>query len=287
MYFGLYGFTVDAVLVNRLLPDDVSDPFFRKWRKTQEQFLDEARATSTRCRSDAALRDDQVAGAALAALAKDPTATATRRRTADRPANAKRGATSASALRREGRRRAGCARATYLGSATAAPSHSANARGLAVRGERTKAERPVREGTTGDGRAQRKNSASDSARRPRSHADAPAPKSRRLVSATSAPARRAAPIRPASAPGLFRPRLWRRTASSAPSPAWPGASASLRWAPRPAARPSGVELIRRPGDFLDRNRDGRAGRRKSDGAPGTRRSRWSNAPDSDGTWHGR
>jgi arsenite-transporting ATPase len=43
MYFGLYGFTVDAVLVNRLLPDDVSDPFFRKWRKTQEQFLDEAR----------------------------------------------------------------------------------------------------------------------------------------------------------------------------------------------------------------------------------------------------
>jgi arsenite-transporting ATPase len=43
MYFGLYGFTVDAVLVNRLLPDDVADPFFAKWRRTQEQFLDEAR----------------------------------------------------------------------------------------------------------------------------------------------------------------------------------------------------------------------------------------------------
>jgi arsenite-transporting ATPase len=43
MYFGLYGFTVDAVLVNRLLPENVADPFFAKWRKTQEQFLDEAR----------------------------------------------------------------------------------------------------------------------------------------------------------------------------------------------------------------------------------------------------
>ncbi|MGZ5382181.1 MAG: ArsA family ATPase [Thermoanaerobaculia bacterium] len=43
MYFGLYGFTVDAVIVNRLLPDGVHDPFFDKWRKTQAQFLEEAR----------------------------------------------------------------------------------------------------------------------------------------------------------------------------------------------------------------------------------------------------
>jgi arsenite/tail-anchored protein-transporting ATPase len=42
MYFGLYGFTVDAVIVNRLLPGDVHDPFFDKWRKTQAQFLEEA-----------------------------------------------------------------------------------------------------------------------------------------------------------------------------------------------------------------------------------------------------
>ena len=42
MYFGLYGFTVDAVIVNRLLPTGVQDPFFTKWRKTQAEFLGEA-----------------------------------------------------------------------------------------------------------------------------------------------------------------------------------------------------------------------------------------------------
>lgn len=42
MYFGLYGFTVDAVIVNRFLPPGVTDPFFDKWRKTQADFLAEA-----------------------------------------------------------------------------------------------------------------------------------------------------------------------------------------------------------------------------------------------------
>jgi arsenite-transporting ATPase len=42
MYFGLYGFTIDAVIVNKLYPDDVHDPFFDKWRRTQTQFLAEA-----------------------------------------------------------------------------------------------------------------------------------------------------------------------------------------------------------------------------------------------------
>jgi arsenite-transporting ATPase len=42
MYFGLYGFTVDAVIVNRLLPEKVSDPFFAKWRRTQQEYLGEA-----------------------------------------------------------------------------------------------------------------------------------------------------------------------------------------------------------------------------------------------------
>jgi arsenite-transporting ATPase len=42
MYFGLYGFTVDAVIVNRLLPAGVADPFFDLWRKTQTEFLGEA-----------------------------------------------------------------------------------------------------------------------------------------------------------------------------------------------------------------------------------------------------
>lgn len=43
MYFGLYGFTVDAVIVNRLLPAELTDPFFGKWRRTQAQFLAEAK----------------------------------------------------------------------------------------------------------------------------------------------------------------------------------------------------------------------------------------------------
>lgn len=43
MYFGLYGFTVDAVIVNRLLPDRVADPFFSTWRETQARILGDAR----------------------------------------------------------------------------------------------------------------------------------------------------------------------------------------------------------------------------------------------------
>ncbi len=73
MYFGLYGFTVDAVIVNRLLPDGVHDPFFDKWRKTQAQFLEEARGYFDPVPIfTLPLRDDQVLGsAALAALGRD------------------------------------------------------------------------------------------------------------------------------------------------------------------------------------------------------------------------
>jgi arsenite-transporting ATPase len=42
MYFGLYGFTVDAVIVNRLLPSGIADPFFVNWRRTQTEYLAEA-----------------------------------------------------------------------------------------------------------------------------------------------------------------------------------------------------------------------------------------------------
>ncbi|MEO6324466.1 MAG: TRC40/GET3/ArsA family transport-energizing ATPase [Thermoanaerobaculia bacterium] len=42
MYFGLYGFTVDAVIVNRLLPPGIADPFFANWRRTQTEYLAEA-----------------------------------------------------------------------------------------------------------------------------------------------------------------------------------------------------------------------------------------------------
>ena len=65
MYFGLYGFTVDAVIVNRLLPPGIHDPFFDKWRKTQGLFLEEAhRYFDPVPIFTLPLRDDQVLGAA-------------------------------------------------------------------------------------------------------------------------------------------------------------------------------------------------------------------------------
>ncbi len=39
-YLGLFGYGVDAVVVNRVLPDAVSDPYFAKWRKIQQGHLD-------------------------------------------------------------------------------------------------------------------------------------------------------------------------------------------------------------------------------------------------------
>ncbi len=39
MFFCLYGMTVDAVIVNRLLPQDVQDDFFTGWKTTQERHL--------------------------------------------------------------------------------------------------------------------------------------------------------------------------------------------------------------------------------------------------------
>jgi arsenite-transporting ATPase len=44
VYFSLHGLTVDQVLVNRVLPDNVEDAFFREWRRTQEKFLKEVEA---------------------------------------------------------------------------------------------------------------------------------------------------------------------------------------------------------------------------------------------------
>lgn len=65
MYFGLYGFTVDAVIVNRLLPGTLGDPFFEKWRKTQDRFLAEAKRYFDPVPIwTVPLKDDQVVGAA-------------------------------------------------------------------------------------------------------------------------------------------------------------------------------------------------------------------------------
>ncbi len=38
-YLNLYDYGVDAVIVNRLLPDEVSDPYFAGWREAQERHL--------------------------------------------------------------------------------------------------------------------------------------------------------------------------------------------------------------------------------------------------------
>ncbi|MDQ4083974.1 MAG: hypothetical protein M3117_06215, partial [Actinomycetota bacterium] len=38
-YLNLYDYAVDAVVVNRLLPDSVSDPYFEKWREAQERHM--------------------------------------------------------------------------------------------------------------------------------------------------------------------------------------------------------------------------------------------------------
>jgi len=37
----MHGLTVDQVLVNRVLPADIEDEFFREWRRSQEKFLKE------------------------------------------------------------------------------------------------------------------------------------------------------------------------------------------------------------------------------------------------------
>jgi arsenite-transporting ATPase len=38
-YLNLYDYAVDAVIVNRLLPDSVSDPYFARWREAQVRHL--------------------------------------------------------------------------------------------------------------------------------------------------------------------------------------------------------------------------------------------------------
>ncbi len=38
-YLGLFGYRVDAVVVNRIIPDDVTDPYFGKWKDIQSEHL--------------------------------------------------------------------------------------------------------------------------------------------------------------------------------------------------------------------------------------------------------
>ncbi len=42
MYFCLYGLCVDAIIMNRVLPEKVHDEYFARWRKSQEKYIEEA-----------------------------------------------------------------------------------------------------------------------------------------------------------------------------------------------------------------------------------------------------
>lgn len=41
VYFSLYGLTVDGIIVNRLIPEEVADSFFERWRESQRKTLEE------------------------------------------------------------------------------------------------------------------------------------------------------------------------------------------------------------------------------------------------------
>ncbi len=42
MYFCLYGMCIDAVIINRIFPEGVDDRFFDFWKKTQQQYIEDA-----------------------------------------------------------------------------------------------------------------------------------------------------------------------------------------------------------------------------------------------------
>lgn len=44
-YLSLFGYRVDAAVVNRLIPDEVSDPYFEAWKADQAAYLEEIGAT--------------------------------------------------------------------------------------------------------------------------------------------------------------------------------------------------------------------------------------------------
>jgi arsenite-transporting ATPase len=43
-YLNLFGFTVDAVIANRIYPEEASSHYFDRWRATQKKYLEEASA---------------------------------------------------------------------------------------------------------------------------------------------------------------------------------------------------------------------------------------------------
>lgn len=43
-YLGLFGYAVDAAIVNRIIPDAVTDPYFKRWREVQAEHLETVEA---------------------------------------------------------------------------------------------------------------------------------------------------------------------------------------------------------------------------------------------------
>jgi len=43
-YLGLFGYSVDSAVVNRVLPDTVTDPYFKRWQEIQESHLADVEA---------------------------------------------------------------------------------------------------------------------------------------------------------------------------------------------------------------------------------------------------
>jgi arsenite-transporting ATPase len=42
MYFNLYKMNVDGIIVNRILPKDVKDTYFKNWRESQKKYMEQA-----------------------------------------------------------------------------------------------------------------------------------------------------------------------------------------------------------------------------------------------------
>ena len=40
-YLNLYGITVDSITINRVMPDQSTDPYFQKWRSIQQKYIEQ------------------------------------------------------------------------------------------------------------------------------------------------------------------------------------------------------------------------------------------------------
>ena len=65
-YLNLYGYLTDAVIVNRVFPEEVADGYFGAWRERQRSTWGRSARASPRCRcSTARYFDEEVVGARM------------------------------------------------------------------------------------------------------------------------------------------------------------------------------------------------------------------------------